>query len=446
MDSMLLVQRGSKPSIINNSIDMKTITKFAILGVSLVVVLFLAYAGIINATTATSSATATAGTVTASTGTPTGTATSTGTSTSTGGGASSSASASASATANAGTNPTPTPTPTNLAVSCYASPSSINQNQSTTFLANVSGGTGFYNYSWSGVCSGSGLTCSRSFPSAGVQTATVAVTSGNQIASANCSVSVGQIGGCTTNYQQRCSGNNLYWYDSCGNQQGLIQYCQNGCYNNACQINNTYSALNVTKTVRNLTSGSGWSNSTYANPSDTVMFMITLQANGNQNVQNVFVRDILPANLIYNNQLVVACTGGTSNYNNCNGNNYNYTGSITSGISINTIYAGQTVTITYQTQLAPAVNFTYGATTLNNNVYVTSSNASSPSANASVIVSRSGVLGASSVATGLTNNFWVDSFFLPLMLVLLGIWLWRNGMLFGAGNWLKTKIKGSPAV
>ncbi len=43
--------------------------------------------------------------------------------------------------------------------------------------------------------------------------------------------------GCTSNYQERCSGNNLYWYDSCGNQQNLVQYCQNGCYNNSCQNN-----------------------------------------------------------------------------------------------------------------------------------------------------------------------------------------------------------------
>jgi len=43
--------------------------------------------------------------------------------------------------------------------------------------------------------------------------------------------------GCTSNYQERCSGSNLYWYDSCGNQQNLIQYCSNGCYNGAC-LNN----------------------------------------------------------------------------------------------------------------------------------------------------------------------------------------------------------------
>lgn len=42
---------------------------------------------------------------------------------------------------------------------------------------------------------------------------------------------------CIYHTYQQCNGNYLYWYDSCGNQQDLIQYCQNGCYNNYCQYN-----------------------------------------------------------------------------------------------------------------------------------------------------------------------------------------------------------------
>jgi len=40
---------------------------------------------------------------------------------------------------------------------------------------------------------------------------------------------------CTSNSYQQCSGNYLYWYDSCGNRGGVSQYCQNGCSNNSCQ-------------------------------------------------------------------------------------------------------------------------------------------------------------------------------------------------------------------
>ena len=49
-------------------------------------------------------------------------------------------------------------------------------------------------------------------------------------------------GFCTPNSTQRCVGNNLYWFDSCGNQGSVSQYCPNGCYGNACQnyVNNSY--------------------------------------------------------------------------------------------------------------------------------------------------------------------------------------------------------------
>ena len=247
---------------------------------------------------------------------------------------------------------------------------------------------------------------------------------------------------CTQNSQQRCSGNNLYWYDSCGTQGSLIQYCTNGCSGNACITNNVASTLTATKTAKNLTTNSGFANSINASPSDVVMFMITLQATG-QNVQNVLVRDTLPANLIYKNQLVVACTSnGTSG--NCTNNIYSYSGDIISGINLNTIYAGQTVTITYQAQLADAVNFAYGITTLNNNITVTSSNTGYvPTNNASIVVTKASVLGATDISTGLTNNFWVDSLLLPLLITLIGIWMWKAGFFFRVEKWLDNKKKTS---
>jgi len=42
---------------------------------------------------------------------------------------------------------------------------------------------------------------------------------------------------CTYHSYQGCLGNNLYWYNSCGQQQDLAQYCSNGCYNNSCGNN-----------------------------------------------------------------------------------------------------------------------------------------------------------------------------------------------------------------
>ena len=401
-------------------------------------------------------------------------------------------------------------------------------------------GDAYQNYT-TYTCSGAGTTTSRCV----VNTASKLKDdcSGNETCSGgSCSGNT-----CGSHSYQKCSGNYLYWYDSCGTRQDS-QYCPNGCNGNTCQnynynnvtvqtnaatnvynnqatlngylyndgsYNNSYnynngcstyvwfqygptssygsetshmsqnysgtfsqtvnmygglyhfravaqscsgstvygqdtttygsqtsnSNLTVTKTVKNITSGSGFATTTNANPSDVLLFMITLQANG-QDAQNVVVRDSLPANLIYNNQVIVACTtnNGSNNYN-CNGNNYNYSGNILSGVNLNTIYAGQTVTITYQTQVASITNFSYGSTTLNNNVSVTSSNGSNPSATASVFVTRSAVYGASTVSTGLTNNFWADSFFLPLLITLIGIWMWKSGAFFGIEKWLDSKKK-----
>ena len=155
------------------------------------------------------------------------------------------------------------------------------------------------------------------------------------------------------------------------------------------------------------------------------MFMITLVAQGNQGVNNVFVRDILPYGLVYKNNLVVSGSNG-------------YGGDVTSGINIGTISAGQTVTITYQAQVGPASNFIYGTSILTDNASVTSSGNNPNVSNATVSVNRTAVYGATSVSTGLTNNFLVDSFFLPLMIALLGLWLFRSG-LFGFEKWADKK-------
>jgi len=211
---------------------------------------------------------------------------------------------------------------------------------------------------------------------------------------------------------QGCSGNIVYGQDSTTYSQG------------------TNSTLTVSKTVKNLTTGSGFASSVYASPSDTLMFMITLQPSGNQDLTSVYIRESLPANLIYQNQLTVS------------GSNNNYSGDIISGMNLNTISAGQTVTITYQVQVASAQNFGYGTTTLTSNTSVTGSSLNyNPNSSASVIVTRSGVLGASSISTGLTNNFWVDSFFLPLSITIFLLWMWKTGMFFGIERWFDSKKK-----
>jgi hypothetical protein len=186
--------------------------------------------------------------------------------------------------------------------------------------------------------------------------------------------------------------------------------------------------LTVDKQAMNLSSGNLiWQTSANASPSDIVNFVITLKANGND-VHNVIVHDNFPSNLIYKGKLTV----NTS---------YNYSGDLESGLNIGTIYAGQTITISYQAQVAPAGNFGYGASTLTNIAVITSNESGAQTDSVAVTVNKSQVSGASTVSTGLTNNFFTDSFFLPLFLLLLSAWLYFSGKINIFANKLKTKLK-----
>ncbi len=247
---------------------------------------------------------------------------------------------------------------------------------------------------------------------------------------------------CSYDASERCVGNSVYWFDSCGNQGSVAQVCgyNQTCEGSSCvgqtQQNNT--SLNVTKQVRDLSSGNlGWSSSVYATPGDIVQFEVIITTpnnnqyqygyngyNSNQYLDNVEVRDIFPANLIYDNSLTL---NGIPN-----------SGNIISGLNIGSISSGQTTTITYQAQVGPASDFSFGSSTLTNSVNVTSNTGGSGNASASVLVNRSGLSVATTVSTGLTNNPLLDSFFIPLMIALVGIWAYNAG-LFGVSEWIESK-------
>src|SRR3989344_1704161 len=185
--------------------------------------------------------------------------------------------------------------------------------------------------------------------------------------------------------------------------------------------------LNVNKKAINLTSGNlSWSKYINANPSDVLSFSIALQAS-NRNIYNVIVRDILPANLIYQGSLTI-------------NSNQNYGGDIRSGINIGTVYANQPIVVAYQARVASAENFSFGSNALTNTATVTSTDGPSQTSASTVTVNRSLVYGASNVATGSTNNFMVDSFFPPLLMILLSAWLYFSGKVYRFADWLKVKI------
>lgn len=39
---------------------------------------------------------------------------------------------------------------------------------------------------------------------------------------------------CESHDEKKCSGNNVYWYDSCGDKEEVAEYCSNGCSGSKC--------------------------------------------------------------------------------------------------------------------------------------------------------------------------------------------------------------------
>ncbi|MDD5433713.1 MAG: PKD domain-containing protein, partial [Candidatus Pacebacteria bacterium] len=77
-----------------------------------------------------------------------------------------------------------------LTVSCYAAPSTAQRGELSWVIAQVAGGVGPYQYSWSGDFSGNEQTVSKTFYTQGTYTANLTVTAGNQTKTASCSVYV----------------------------------------------------------------------------------------------------------------------------------------------------------------------------------------------------------------------------------------------------------------
>jgi uncharacterized repeat protein (TIGR01451 family) len=229
-------------------------------------------------------------------------------------------------------------------------------------------------------------------------------------------------------YERRCSGPYAYWYNNCGQMKDLIQYCSNGCSNGYCNNDNNNGYVSITKQVRNMTSGGGFSTSTYANPGDTLMFMITIDTNGGD-ATNVRVQDTLSSRLQYSDNMIIS---GSSNYS----------GDIISGITFNTVRDSDYITITYLARVASVDNFGYGTNTETSNTSVSGSNLQyQPNQSASVYVTRTAVLGDTTISTGLTNNFLTDSFLLPLLVALAGIWMFKAGMFINLEKWFDNKRK-----
>jgi len=188
------------------------------------------------------------------------------------------------------------------------------------------------------------------------------------------------------------------------------------------------SVLLVSKKVINLTSGNlNWSTSVSAAPYNVLSFAITLQATGNQDVHNVYVRDVLPTNLVYKGNMMVNAA-------------LNYGGDPMSGINIGTIPAGGITVIAYQVQVAGSNSLPLGSSVLTNSATISSNESGSQTVSSSVFVNNSAIYGATDIATGLTNNFMTESFFLPMFFIVLGSWFYFSGRAYKFADWLGARI------
>jgi uncharacterized repeat protein (TIGR01451 family) len=151
--------------------------------------------------------------------------------------------------------------------------------------------------------------------------------------------------------------------------------------------NPTYN-LSISKLGRNISRGqSTWYDSFVASPNEEVEFFIEVTNIGNANLTNVKVWDTLPdrVSIISDSTTIDGVSWGGD--------------VIGAGLSLGTLATGQTRTIKFRAILFNNDSFSAGTTTLINSVYATADNVGQISDQASIIVSKGEVLGAS-VVTG----------------------------------------------
>ena len=167
--------------------------------------------------------------------------------------------------------------------------------------------------------------------------------------------------------------------------------------------------LTVNKLVQNVESSTFYSESVSANPDGKVSFSIQIRA-GDSALQNLIVKDTLPSQIAYLGNLKI--------------DSINTTGNIISGINIGNLGANQTTTITFEAKIGKANQFNLGQTTLINSVLVYNTLVAQTDTAKVVVTKTAG--GPATVPTGLTNNLFLDSFFLPLAITLAIIWAFKS--------------------
>ena len=157
------------------------------------------------------------------------------------------------------------PAPPALALTCSASPASVRVNESVSWTANPTGGTGAYTYSWSGDgLSGTSKTVQKSYSTVGTKTASVTVTSGTQTLTRQCTVSVTAIpiptlnGSCSASPSSVDEGDSVTWNSTATGGTGSYTYSWSGTNSlsgTSQSVQKTYSTTGTKSGTVTITSG-----------------------------------------------------------------------------------------------------------------------------------------------------------------------------------------------
>ncbi len=174
--------------------------------------------------------------------------------------------------------------------------------------------------------------------------------------------------------------------------------------------------LEIEKEGRNLSNGeTTWSKPFLASPGDVLEFKITVKTNAS--LENVMVRDVLPSKVSYLGNLKI--NGLTSSRD------------ISSqAVNIGYLSPGETAVLTFSTRVNSADSFSMGETYLYNPALAYTDKEKTAETTASLIViSKKQVAGVSSIPTGISHNFLINSLLFPLLASLVLLWLFSSPLI-----------------
>ena len=239
---------------------------------------------------------------------------------------------------------------------------------------------------------------------------------------------------CQNNCQQAqitCWSCNTNTY-TCSSQSYFGYYCPSGTYSSlsSCQTNcqaPLYYVLNISKTVRNINDNTAFQESVAADPLEKVEFNILITSTGSTGVQSVILKDSLPWQLTYQNNLKI--------------NGVSSAGDILTGLNLGTISPGQSKVITFEAQVASEDKFIYGTTTLTNAALAYNANTAKTDT-AQVVVTRKGVAGvATEVETGIVGRA-LDYILFPLAITFIIILVFKNYLVL-LNEWFEKRKNGA---